>query len=151
VASTSRPTKRQTLAVAIVVAIVALMAGAFYLGPSWALSWGRSRALAEEARLQSLAAQARARSTVAFADAWEDSGQREITVMLVPTATDRDARDLYCDLIVPSGWVADSLVVRGEDYWVEPEDCSDPNDVPRAMSGGPSPWWTDPFYFSPAE
>jgi hypothetical protein len=65
-------------------------------------------------------------------------GEGRTRIRLAPGATDRDARDIWCDLVVPvRGYDASSTVVVDERdrrrHWPAPRDCSDPMDVPKAI------------------
>lgn len=59
----------------------------------------------------------------------------EIYIELDEGADDADAKRVYCDVVIPAGWVHYTYVERGDDYWQAPEDCHDPNDVPAAETG----------------
>lgn len=68
-------------------------------------------------------------STVESRVAWLDDSW--IRVHLASHADDVSARDVWCDVLIPTD-VRLGLVLRGDYYWPSPEDCDDPSDVPAA-------------------
>jgi hypothetical protein len=60
-------------------------------------------------------------------------GSPEVYITLVGGATDAQARDVWCEHILPTGVRRAMVVVsRGLDSgeWPPPTDCSDPDDIP---------------------
>jgi hypothetical protein len=57
-----------------------------------------------------------------------------VDITLAPAATALDARDVWCDIVIPMGGSVYTAVTRGNKYWPPPADCSDPSDVPAARS-----------------
>jgi hypothetical protein len=61
-----------------------------------------------------------------------------LVVMLVPGAGDAEARDVWCDLVLPTGldWLtAEVGSADPSGWWTAPEDCSDAFDYPRFAAG----------------
>lgn len=121
-----RVTRRRvakTLEAALIIAVVAMLA------------WLLSTPLRDWWSMHSMVDAARQRPFVSDAYVIEGDSVTEIDIELAPEADDADARHIYCELVIPSGWVHQTTVSRGNDYWIEPADCSDPADVPAVVSG----------------
>lgn len=61
-----------------------------------------------------------------------------LTVMLVPGAGAEEARDVWCDLVLPTGldWLtAEVGSADPSGWWTAPESCSDAFDYPRFAAG----------------
>lgn len=69
----------------------------------------------------------------AIDEVWRsDDTMKTVFVELVGTATDQDARDVWCDLIGQTAidWNLDVSVQNGRTWWPAPKRCSDPADIP---------------------
>ncbi len=68
-------------------------------------------------------------ASVEFHPDWFDGDTA--LIVLVEASTDKDARDVWCEVLLPNGLHQDNAVLHdSRGYWDPPADCADADDVP---------------------